>query len=238
MTCGTDLREFYYSFKVGEERLQRNALLIRVMPAELRGLRCYDPELEKDGRPVVLGLRTLAMGDSMAVELAQTAHLGILVQLGMLDETNLLAMGLPPPRKTFFGGVVIDDLILFEKIARVSLGDTGQLESSKQMTAALARYRELGLIPHEGKTFYGSAQSEFWGASLDGEKGLVRASLKRTIPVVYATLGVLRLGICTVRMLDFDFSIQKTSAVMCSMSAMKLYNVRWTVGLSSDCREL
>ncbi len=202
VTCGTDLREFYYSFKVGEERLRRNALLLRVMPAELRGFRCHDPQLEKDGRPVVLGLRTLAMGDSMAVELAQTAHLGILVQLGMLDETNLLAMGLPPPRESFFGGVVIDDLILFEKIARSSLGNGDQLESSEKMSAALARYKELGLIPHEGKTFCGSVQSEFWGASLDGEKGLVRANLKRVIPVVYATLGILRLGVCTVSLLE------------------------------------
>ena len=202
VTCGTDLREFYYSFKIGDERLRRNALLLRVMPAELRGFRCYDPEWEKDGRPVVLGLRTLAMGDSMAVELAQTAHLGILVQLGLLNESNLLAMGLPPSRELFFGGVVIDDLILFEKIARSSLSADRQLESSAKMAIALARYKELGLIPHEGKTFYGSVQSEFWGASVDGESGFVRANLKRVIPVVYATLGVLKLGICTVSLLE------------------------------------
>ena len=63
-----------------------------------------------EGRPIVLGLHTLAMGDSMAVELAQTADLGILIQLGLLSETNLLAMGLLPPRDNVFGGVVIDDL--------------------------------------------------------------------------------------------------------------------------------
>ena len=47
---------------------------------------------------MTLGLRTLAMGDSMAVELAQTAHVGILVQFGMVDEASLLAMCLPPPQ--------------------------------------------------------------------------------------------------------------------------------------------
>ena len=60
----------------------------------------------------------------------------------------------------------------------------------------------LGLLPHEGKTFYGSVDSEFWGASLNGQKGQVRANLKRVIPVVYATLGVLKLGICTVSLLE------------------------------------
>lgn len=202
ITNGTDLREFYYSFQVGEERLVRNALLIRVMPADLVGFRCYDPKWEEEGRPIILGLRTLAMGDSMAVELAQTAHLGILIQLGLLDETNLLAMGLPPPRGDFFGGVVIDDLILFEKVARASLTSACSFESSIKMSSALQRYRELGLIPHEGKTFYGSVDSEFWGASLDGFKGLVRANLKRVIPVLYATLGILKLGICTVSLLE------------------------------------
>lgn len=201
ITCRTDLREFYYSFKVGDERLLRNSLLIGVMPSDLVGFRCYDPSWEAEGRPIVLGLRTLAMGDSMAVELAQTAHLGILVQLGLLDESNLLAMG-PPPRGSFFGGVVIDDLILFEKVARSSLSSGASFESSGKMSAALQRYKDLGLLPHEGKTFYGQLESEFWGAALDGSKGIVRANLKRVIPVLYATLGVLKLGICTVSLLE------------------------------------
>ena len=202
ITTGTDLREFYYSFQVGQERLRRNSLLIRVMPSDLVGFRCYNPEWETEGRPVVLGLRTLAMGDSMAVELAQTAHLGILIQLGLLNETNLLAMGLPPPRGNFFGGVVIDDVILFEKVAKASLESTTDFHSSQQMAEALNRYKMLGLLPHEGKTFYGSVDSEFWGASLNRQKGQVRANLKRVIPVVYATLGVLKLGICTVSLLE------------------------------------
>ena len=182
ITTGTDLREFYYSFQVGQERLRRNSLLIRVMPSDLVGFRCYNPEWETEGRPVVLGLRTL--------------------QLGLLNQTNLLAMGLPPPRGNFFGGVVIDDLILFEKVAKASLESTIDFHSSQQMAEALNRYKMLGLLPHEGKTFYGSVDSEFWGASLNGKKGQVRANLKRVIPVVYATLGVLKLGICTVSLLE------------------------------------
>ena len=156
ITSGTDLREFYYGFQVGHERLRRNSLLIRMDPRELRGFRCYDPSLEAEGRPVTLGLRTLAMGDSMAVELAQTAHLGILVQFGLVDESSLLAMCLPPPRCDLFSGVVIDDLILFELVAKESLQDKlHDLDSPQLLRDALGRYRELGLIPHEGKTFYG-----------------------------------------------------------------------------------
>ena len=203
ITSGTDLREFYYGFQVGHERLRRNSLLIRMDPRELRGFRCYDPSLEAEGRPVTLGLRTLAMGDSMAVELAQTAHLGILVQFGLVDESSLLAMCLPPPRCDLFSGVVIDDLILFELVAKESLQDKlHDLDSPQLLRDALGRYRELGLIPHEGKTFYGETSSEFWGALLDGEAGFVRSSLKRTVPVLYATLGILKLGVCTISLLE------------------------------------
>ena len=91
----------------------------------------------------------------MAVELAQTAHLGILIQLGLLSETNLLAMGLPPPRDNFFGGVVIDDLVLFEKVAKASLLSIKDFYGSQQMAGALNRYKMLGLLPHERKTFLG-----------------------------------------------------------------------------------
>ena len=139
----------------------------------------------------------------MAVELAQTAHVGILVQFGLVDEASLLAMCLPPPRCDFFSGVVIDDLILFELVASESLQEeSNEVHSSQVLRDALGRYRELGLIPHEGKTFYGETSSEFWGALLDGKEGFVRASLKRTVPVLYATLGVLKLGVCTISLLE------------------------------------
>ena len=200
-TSGTDLREFYYSFAISEQRLRRNSLLISVKPEELRGFRCYDPALESEGRPVILGLRTLAMGDSMAVELAQTAHLGILIQLELLDEDTLLAMDLPPPRSDLFLGVVIDDLILFEVVAASAM-EVKPGRGSLKLNAALERYKELGLTPHEGKTFYDCVDSEFWGAHVEGRRGFVRANLKRVIPVLFATLGVLKLGVCTISLLE------------------------------------
>lgn len=200
-TSGTDLREFYYSFSVSEQRLRRNSLLISVAPEQLRGFRCYDPAFEQEGRPVYLGLRTLAMGDSMAVELVQTAHLGILIQMELVDESTLLSMDLPAPRGNFFAGVVIDDLILFEVVAKTAVDVKPGLGSSK-LSAALHRYKELGLMPHEGKTFHDNVEAEFWGAHVEGHRGFVRANLKKVIPILFATLGVLKLGVCTISLLE------------------------------------
>lgn len=64
LTSGTDLREFYYSFRASHSRLIRNSLLISVWASELRGFQCYHPRLETLGSKVYLGLKTSAMGDS------------------------------------------------------------------------------------------------------------------------------------------------------------------------------
>lgn len=82
---GTDLRDFYYGFRVTHERMIRNALVGPLSPSLFKDFRCYRSELSGCKR-CYLSLNTLAMGDAQAVELAQTAHLGILVQLGLVDE--------------------------------------------------------------------------------------------------------------------------------------------------------
>ena len=84
------------------------------------------------------GLKTLAMGDACAVELAQTAHVGILYQLGVLDSGNLCSMNLALPRGPSMIGIVIDDLVLFETISSSMLKDSlGNLNSLEILEASL-----------------------------------------------------------------------------------------------------
>ena len=204
-TCivsGTDLRDFYYGFIINEERLARNSLVGPVDPRDFRGFRCHRPELEQHQR-CYLCLQTLAMGDSQAVELAQTAHLGILVQAGLLDEHNLVAMDLSIPRERFFGGVVIDDLILFEKLLNNDVDSSRVTKMSREvMEKALSEYQRVGLLPHPKKTFYENTQAEFWGCQFDGVRGTVQANLKRVIPVVAVTQRVVSMGVCSVGLLE------------------------------------
>ena len=108
LTSGTDLREFYYSFRATHSRLIRNSLLVTVWPWELQGFRCYNSSLAKETGKLYLGLKTLAMGDASAVELAQTAHIGLLSQVGLLSFSSLISMHLPAPREISMVGVVID----------------------------------------------------------------------------------------------------------------------------------
>ncbi len=202
LVSGTDLREFYYSFRATHSRLVRNSLLVTVWPWELRGFKCYQPALERQRRKVYLGLRTLAMGDSAAVELAQTAHVGLLAQSGLLSFENLLCMELPPPRSVSMVGVVIDDLVLFERLVVSQLDSGVKPQTEAMLQKAISRYTDLGLIPHSGKTFALKEEEEFWGCLFEGRRGMVRASLKRVIPILFATLGVLKLGVTTLQLLE------------------------------------
>ena len=71
---GNDLRDFYYLFKVSERRSARNYLSGVIPAAKISHLKALQQKGFHDGQ-VVVSLRTLAMGDTWAVELAQTAHL-------------------------------------------------------------------------------------------------------------------------------------------------------------------
>lgn len=199
---GTDLREFYYTFCVTEGRMVRNSLLLKTTVDEISDFQCCGPELKDYKGVVYLCLRTLAMGDVCAVEIAQTAHLGILRQMGLATESNLLALPLAPPRGDFMLGVVIDDLIMFDILLKNQFQTSSQTVGSKHMEAALEKFEGLGLVPHRGKTFYRELQSEFWGALFEGDRGFVRASLRRAVPLMFATIGILKLGVVSLGLLE------------------------------------
>ena len=131
-------------------------------------------------------------------------------------------------------GVVIDDLILLEKVA---LSELGGLPSSTQSASlledALSRYRDLGLIPHPGKTFYGEGSCEFWGSAFDGMGGFVRASLKRCIPILFVTTGLLKLGLCSLKLLEIVVGCW-TSMFMFRRRLLCLLNVCYEP-LHRDC---
>ena len=203
LTCsGTDLREFYYSFEVNHQRLIRNSLLYCTTVDKVSGFKCCTNDIRAHQGKVFLALRTLAMGDCCAVELAQTAHVGILYQLGVVTEENLMSMTKALPRGPKMIGVVIDDLICFEFVVSGSCQSHLTSGAEDDLRKALSRFEELGLTPHSGKTFFSQKKSEFWGAYLEGDSGFVRASLRRVFPVLFATIGIIRLGVCTISLLE------------------------------------
>eukprot|EP00438_Fugacium_kawagutii_P029179 Skav210075 [mRNA] locus=scaffold7699:14183:18616:+ [translate_table: standard] len=207
LISSTDLRDFYYSFSITPERLVRNTLVGSVLADEYSHFQCYDASKHR-GRRVYFSLNSLAMGDTNAVELAQTAHLGLLIQADLIHESNLVAMDMAIPREKSFAGVVIDDLVVFEILLKAAWNGSPPTcppqprPGCKLLDDALAEYRRVGLLPHPDKTYHEQVQGDFWGCHMDGEHGLIMANLKRSIPVMAVTARVLKMGFCSVGLLE------------------------------------
>lgn len=233
----TDLRDFYYGFKISHERMVRNSLVGPVEVSDCRHFRCYRPELEKDGH-CYLSLNSLAMGDSQAVEIAQTAHLGLLVQKGLITESNLLTMNGSVPRSPTFAGIVIDDLVAFEVMLKSQFMEVNETPSagSHFLGSALDSYNSVGLLPHPKKTFKDQLQSEFWGCQFDGLHGVIMANLKRTIPVVAVTCRIIQMNTCSVGLLEVLVGAWN-SIFLFRRRLLSLLNIVYQVGQLSDNRK-
>lgn len=202
---GEDLRDFFYQFKVGPERTVRNALA---------DFLCIEEAYEVFGRdaipstwqpPIYCGLATLAMGDQNACEFAQRSHLAMMLRAGVLEEAEMISLQGDVPRGLLSVGVIIDDLVLLEKILAASWNQSkdGQpTQADLRLDKAVAAYREHHLEVNLKKESRNQTLARFWGVELDGQKGLVRGSSLRLWPLIVITARVAVLGLCTVALLE------------------------------------
>lgn len=208
-SSGNDLRDFYYLFSVSDERCRRNALAGPICVEDAKQFSCFREELDC-GEAIFGALSTLAMGDTQAVSLAQTCHLGMALQTGIATSENLLTLSGPPPRSSDMIGIIIDDFVALSicKNDHCTLGAaTASSDTSPSVGAQLSTdmqdfYKTVGLIPHEGKAFRDEISSSFWGADVDGALGTVRGSLKRCVPLCSIILQIVKLRVCTVELLE------------------------------------
>ena len=96
-----DIRDFYHLFHVSADRCKRNCLVGTLNPREAYSLQAFRPDLWNADK-IYVGLNCLAMGDTQAVE-----NVGLCTQEGIIDEQNLIAMNLAPPRGKSGCGIVI-----------------------------------------------------------------------------------------------------------------------------------
>lgn len=148
-----------------------------------------------------MSLATLAMGDTQAVELAQTCHLGLGYQHKIICPENLLSLQSPPPRGSTAVGIVIDD---FVSLSKVPSDFSGDVPSPAAVLADEMQevYKSVNLVPHEKKAFRDCEESNFWGIDLDGGRGIVRGSLKRAIPLTGIILRMVKIGFATAELLQ------------------------------------
>ena len=195
---GNDLKDFYYFFSASENRSKRNVLVGALHPKELSHLRALKPEHHQE-ETVFGALRTLAMGDCQAVELAQSCHLGLAISSNIVTAQNVIALPKPPPRDSTSVGLVIDD---FVTLCRRPLGTGGRSEGAEKADAMLETYEDVGLMPNRDKSFRDELKTSFWGADVDGSRGHVRGSLKRALPLSNLILRIISVGYGTADLLQ------------------------------------
>ncbi|CAE7241416.1 unnamed protein product [Symbiodinium sp. CCMP2592] len=151
---------------------------------------------DEKGR-VTVALATLAMGDASAVEFAQGSHVGVLYRHGVLREEEMLLPNFPPPRGLMSIGVVLDDLLILEKVASQVAAPADARRGAKRLESAHAAYAAAGLLAHPEKGHRDAEEATFWGVKLHGTDGLLRASPSRLGPLMLITSRVCCLGLCS-----------------------------------------
>ena len=198
---GNDLRDFYYLFRSTEERSRRNVLTGSIPVALISHLHAVK-EIHRSQKRVFCSLATLAMGDTQAVEIAQTCHLGLAAQKGIITADDFICMNLPLPRSSTMSGIIIDDFVSLSKVPIDCDVKENPSEASGLADKLQDEYLAADLIPNLKKGFRDEDASSFWGADIDGYGGVVRGNLRRAVPVAALVLKTVKVGFATVELLQ------------------------------------
>ena len=199
---GTDLRDYYYCFRVSKSRASRNAFNFPLKPQQVKDLLCYSEKFDKE-TVLYPCLSTMAMGDCQAVELGQKCHVKIALNSGLVDPRELLCVHGRAPRGPLAAGVIIDDLLFLEQVSvTVPRELLWKTDGAQRLRGMKEEYLSRGLVHHPGKTFEAETSAEIWGAWVNGVSGLVRAAPKRLVPLMDITISTARLGFATVALLQ------------------------------------
>ena len=150
LVSSDDLSEFYYTFKVSLARATRNSIGLTFRGRDFVGMKCYEPSLHDC--EVLISLATLAMGDSLAVEIAQQSHFNLLrVEAGCLRESETLQYRKPVPRGPFVEMLTIDDHVGLQKVDKRLAVSNQRTRDTLVFRRSGSAYLKVGLTAHPGK---------------------------------------------------------------------------------------
>ena len=124
-----------------------------------------------DAVPVVrkenirVALATLAMGDLLACEFSQSAHLSLCLRQGVMAVGELLTLRTPLPRDKVIAGVIIDDLVVMECIIREEFASRGHSveDACGRIKSAIDGYAKYNLEANIKKSFFNESCCRFLG---------------------------------------------------------------------------
>lgn len=148
-------------------------------------------------------LSTLAMGDSLAVEVAQQSHGNVLRKMcGAMKSHEVLRYRAPCPRSDFVELLAIDDHVGLRRLPIEDYPKCPKLRDTEVFGASEIAYKQVGLIQHEKKRKRNLTQGTILGADFDGKKGRVMAPRDRIMILSVVSGWVAQNGTCTPHVLS------------------------------------
>ena len=137
------------------------------------------------------------MGDTQAVELAQTCHLGLALQHSVLAPGDLVGLTLPPPRGKTFAGILINDFVTLSKRRPEQDGASPAAVMADKMQDT---YKAVELLPNERKAFRDQEVASFLGLRPGWQSWTFARVFEETLAGLL--LEVVQIGVATPELLQ------------------------------------
>ena len=141
--------------------------------------------------PQVLSLCTMAMGDSIAVEVGQAAHFRVLREhASALLPSETLLYRQAVPKGAVVEMLAIDDHICLQKIPLADMAKQPVLRDTNIFAKASEAYKHVGLNLNDDKKRRNLTEGVLLGAELDGVSGLVGPPRDRLLSLSLLTVAL------------------------------------------------
>ncbi|CAE8613498.1 unnamed protein product [Polarella glacialis] len=201
-----DLEHYYHKFAVSKQRSRSNPIGKPMKALHFAGFKALPPGTAPDAllQPCWDGL---PMGDRLAVDFAQSAHIRVLQSTGGMQEDRALRYDrlTPVSRDGVYEGIIIDDrlgleLMSPEEAAIRPAGGKGPLD--ELFDRAHDAYRRFGLQAKASKAKRNEKTLSAWGAALEGVEGLVGVPRHRLWMLMRVTVDIAILGLYSLEILE------------------------------------
>ena len=198
---GDDLPDCYHSVFCSDSRAASNAIGEARPLADFAGTKAAAAYRERypgarDEDLVYACNRALPMGDGNAVEFVQSAHLRLLQDFGVAQESELLEYRQPVPRSAVWEAVMIDDHSVVAQVPKAAVR-TSTDRDSEILACADAAYKSDGLSPKPSKRVRDAEDFQTMGAAILGSQHFVSASIPSILNTLGVTEWILRNGAAT-----------------------------------------
>lgn len=142
--------------------------------------------------------KSIFQGDHAGVEIATSAHEGLLKSAGLLTEDTRIVSSRPFAGDDLCQGLVIDD---YFAIARVPVGATDANAATECLARSKALYKKHAILGSDDKDITGASKAKIIGASVDSSEQcrsrghvLVAAPAEKRMSLSWVTLQVCQLN--------------------------------------------